>query len=218
MTVRPRSAADVVYLGLREQICLLDLPPGLVLREVVIAEQFGVSRTPVREALTMLRVDGLVTRRHGEASMVSTVDFKELRTVYALRMRLTDIIADFTVSPIPVTIVDRLTGIRVDVSRIEVGDFRRLGELYNRLHETMLEAVGNEPLRTICDRLFRQTSRVWIQVLPEMDWDEEVALVLEEIDLSVDALRERSPIRLSEVRTKYMRMLLDRFNAYLIRP
>jgi DNA-binding GntR family transcriptional regulator len=185
---------------------------------VVIAEQFGVSRTPVREALTMLRVDGLVTRRHGEASMVSTVDFKELRTVYALRMRLTDIIADFTVSPIPVTIVDRLTGIRVDVSRIEVGDFRRLGELYNRLHETMLEAVGNEPLRTICDRLFRQTSRVWIQVLPEMDWDEEVALVLEEIDLSVDALRERSPIRLSEVRTKYMRMLLDRFNAYLIRP
>ena len=95
MTARPRPAADVVYLGLREQICLLDLPPGSVLREAAIADEFGVSRTPVREALTMLRVDGLVTRHHGEASTVSTVDFRELRNVYALRMKLTRLVGDF---------------------------------------------------------------------------------------------------------------------------
>ena len=217
MTARSRPAADVVYHGLREQICLLDLAPGAVLRESAIAEEFGVSRTPVREALTMLRVDGLVTRHHGEASTVSTVDFRELRNVYALRMKLTRMVADFTVSPFAASIAERLTDLREETAGIESGDIRGLGELYNRFHEILLEVVANDALRNICDRLFRQTSRVWIQVLPEMDWDEEVAIVLEEVDLVIDALRDGSPERLSDVRVKFMRMLLDRFNAYLIR-
>src|SRR5690606_25390891 len=61
----PKPSSEAIYAELRERICLLDLPPGTPLREQALAEEFGVSRAPIREALTMLRVDGLVTPRDG---------------------------------------------------------------------------------------------------------------------------------------------------------
>ncbi len=215
----PRHTADGIYEALREQICLLDLPPGAPLREQTLAEEFGVSRTPIREALTMLRVDGLVTRQQGGGTSVSTVDLKQMRDVYSLRIKLSELIADFMITPVPVGIIDRLRTLRGDIeTQGESRDARALGTLYNRLHETLLETIGNQPLQLISDRLFRQTARVWIQLLPEMDWDEEVGIMLDEVDECIEALEGSSAGHLAEIRSKHMSMLLTRFNEYLTRP
>src|SRR5690606_27027909 len=80
----PKLTAEAIYSELRDRICLLDLPPGAALRDQHLAEEFGVSRTPVREALAMLRLEGLAVRRAGGGTSVSTVDIKALRDVYAL--------------------------------------------------------------------------------------------------------------------------------------
>lgn len=214
-----RLTADGIYEELRERICLLELPPGTPLREQALAAEFGVSRTPVREALTMLRVDGLVVRQQGGGTSVSSVDFKSIRDVYALRRKLAELTGEFLIVPLPAGILERLGSIRDEVLEAsESHDARRLGELYNRLHETMLDTVGNQALRIVSDRLFRQTSRLWVQLLPEMDWNEEVAILLDEIDQSSGALERGSAEELAEVRAKHLTMLLDRFNAYLRRP
>lgn len=214
-----RPSAEGIYEELRERICLLDLLPGTPLREQALAEEFGVSRTPIREALTVLRVDGLVTRRPGGGTSVSTVDLKHMRDVYSLRIKLSELIADFMKIPVPGQILERLHVLRVDVVEASSShDPRRLGQLYNALHETLLDAIGNEPLKLVSDRLFRQTSRVWVQLLPEMNWDEEVQILLDEIDESVEALEGASATHMAEIRSKHMIMLLTRFNEYLTRP
>lgn len=214
-----RPTSEAIYEELRDRICLLDLPPGTPLREQALAAEFGVSRTPIREALTMLRVDGLVTPRDGGGSSVSVVDLKSMRDVYALRMKLTELIADFMIVPVPAEVIEELRRLRTEVEEAAPSrDARQLGYLYNKLHLSVLETIANEPLRTISDRLFRQTARIWIQLLPEMDWDDEVQAFLEEIDLTLEALEAGSARHMAEIRAKYMSMLLDRFNAYLTRP
>lgn len=215
----PPLTADAVYEELRERICLLDLPPGTGLREQALAEEFGVSRTPVREALSMLRLDGLVTRRPGGGSSVSTVDLKALRDVYSLRIKLAELIADFMLVPVPPEVLSSIRVIRQEVvAAADSHDARRLGELYNRLHEAMLAAIGNEALKQVSDRLFRQTSRIWVQLLPGMNWEEEVQSVIDEIDESLEALEGSAAGHMAEIRSKHMIMLLTRFNEYLTRP
>ncbi len=215
----PRLTADGIYEDLRARICLLDLPPGSSLREQALAEEYGVSRTPIREALTMLRIDGLVTRQQGGGTSVSTVDLKFMRDVYSLRLKLAELIADFMIVPVPRSVIERLGAIRAEVEAARpTRDARRLGELYNRLHETLLDAIGNAPLKVVSDRLFRQTARVWIQLLPEMNWEEEIQIMLEEIDHTVEALEGGSAPYVAEIRAKHMTMLLNRFNEYLTRP
>lgn len=219
MTTGPRLTADGIYESLRERICLLDLPPGALLREQNLAAEFGVSRTPVREALTMLRLDGLVVRQPGGGTSVSTVDLKSMRDVYALRMKLIELIADFMIVPAPPSVAERLHEVRTRILEATgTRDARLLGSLYNELHEAMLDTIGNQPLRIISDRLFKQTARVWIQLLPEMNWDEEIEIVLDELDRSIEAIEEGSASHLAAIRAKHMTMLLERFNAYLTRP
>lgn len=214
-----RLTADGIYEELRQRICLLDLPPGSPLREQSLAEEFGVSRTPVREALAMLRMDGLVTRQLGGGTSVSTVDLKHMRDVYSLRIKLAELIADFMKVPVPTEIPERLRAMRAEVEEVSGGhDAKVLGRLYDRLHETLLDTIANEPLKIVSDRLFRQTSRVWIQLLPEMNWDEEVQTMLDEIDESLEALEGSSAQHMAEIRSKHMIMLLTRFNEYLTRP
>lgn len=215
----PRHTADGIYQALREKICLLDLPPGAPLREQTLAEEFGVSRTPIREALTMLRVDGLVTRQPGGGTSVSTVDLKQMRDVYSLRIKLSELIADFMITPVPTGIIESLRSLRSDIEEArDTRDARILGALYNQLHETLLETIANSPLKDISDRLFRQTARIWIQLLPEMNWEEEVGIMLDEVDECLEALEGSSSGHLAEIRSKHMSMLLTRFNDYLTRP
>ena len=137
----------------------------------------------------------------------------------ALYLGLTELIADFTKARIPPDVVERLKALRSEVEEVAPGhEARELGRIYNDFHAAVLETVANEPLKVVLDRLFRQTARIWIQLLPEMDWDEEVQILLDEIDGTIEALEDSSAARMAEVRSKHMMMLLDRFNEYLTRP
>ncbi|MPZ51154.1 MAG: GntR family transcriptional regulator [Acidimicrobiia bacterium] len=213
-----RFTADRIYEQLRDRICILELPPGTPLREQAIAEEFGVSRTPVREALTKLRIDGLVTRQPGGGTSVSGVDLKSMRDVYSLRLKLTELFADFMIVPVPVGTIERLHEIRAaTLTDSSKRDARLLGHHYNQFHETLLSTIGNEPLREIADRLFRRTARVWIQVLPDMDWDEEVRIMVAEIDDCLDALETGSADLMAKFRSDHLTTLLNRYNQYLTR-
>src|SRR3546814_8186046 len=65
-----------IYHALRDRICLLEYPPGLRLSEEEIAQEFDVSRTPVRRVLARLESEGLVEARHGVGTMVTSVDIR----------------------------------------------------------------------------------------------------------------------------------------------
>lgn len=76
---QPRgSGARHVYDGLREAILNLAMRPGTMLDETEISLQYGVSRSPVREAIIRLAAEGLVTTLPNRGAMVATFDIDEL--------------------------------------------------------------------------------------------------------------------------------------------
>jgi DNA-binding GntR family transcriptional regulator len=76
------SGVKVAYEMLRDEILDLKLPPGCPIDEVQLAEKFGMSRTPIREALVRLAGEGLVETLPNRSSMVSTIDVLNLHTFY----------------------------------------------------------------------------------------------------------------------------------------
>src|SRR3546814_3282527 len=87
-------SSDLMRDEIRERICLLTYPPGTRLSEAALAAEFGVSRTPIRRVLAHLEAGGLVESRHGVGTVVTTIDLPRLREIYALRMRLAELIGE----------------------------------------------------------------------------------------------------------------------------
>lgn len=80
--------SERVYDDLREQILDWTLPPGAPLGEVELASRLGVSRTPLRTALSRLVADGLAVARSGRGVSVAQVSVRDLREVFELRAAL----------------------------------------------------------------------------------------------------------------------------------
>lgn len=218
MSSTPGSTTEDVYRIVRDRICRLELEPGTRLPEQALAQDLGVSRTPIRRVLDWLERDGLVTLSPGTGAVVSTVDLKQLREVWALRLKVAELVADFVHFPAPRDVADRLREVRDDLADVPASHPRALGEVYDRFHEIMLDVMDDGPLRRIHDQLYRQTSRVWVQLLPELDFETEIAAVEDEISLTIDAVTAASEQQLAEVRTKHLHMLYARLNEYLVLP
>lgn len=80
-----RQLWQAVYEPVRRDIIELKLPPGVHLREAELAERFGVSKTPVREALSQLSKDGLVEILTYRGAVITGYTHTDLVEVYQLR-------------------------------------------------------------------------------------------------------------------------------------
>jgi DNA-binding GntR family transcriptional regulator len=83
-----RTTPDLVADAIRAEIARGEPPPGGALRQEVLAERFGVSRIPVREALRRLEAEGLVVVYPNRGAYVSRLDAAELAEIYDLRVML----------------------------------------------------------------------------------------------------------------------------------
>ncbi|MCU1442118.1 MAG: GntR family transcriptional regulator [Cryobacterium sp.] len=81
-------ASDVAYQRLRDDIIQWRLQPGSPLAEVELSARMGVSRTPVREALSRLIAEGLVSNTSGRTAVVTPVSREHIRKLFELREAL----------------------------------------------------------------------------------------------------------------------------------
>ena len=84
LTLTPRALYEQVAEQLRQRIFRRELEPGSWIDELKIAEEFGISRTPLREALKVLAAEGLVTMKVRRGAYVTEMSEKDLRDVYHL--------------------------------------------------------------------------------------------------------------------------------------
>ena len=84
LTLTPRALYEEVAEHLRQRIFRRELEPGSWIDELKIAEEFGISRTPLREALKVLAAEGLVTMKVRRGAYVTEMSEKDLRDVYHL--------------------------------------------------------------------------------------------------------------------------------------
>ncbi len=85
---KPASLAEIAYNALRESILTFKLVPGITYSELKVAEDLGLSRTPIREALLRLSAQGLITFLPRKGFELTRYKKKDLEEVFELRQML----------------------------------------------------------------------------------------------------------------------------------
>jgi DNA-binding GntR family transcriptional regulator len=162
---RSKSLHEQVYQAVRVSILSGQFRPGERLVETQLAQQFQVSRTPLREALRKLQQEGLLTAEGGGGLRVATLSTADAVELYDCRIALEGFaIAAACQQGTP----DQLEAMETWVIAAEqdtTGDPVRLLDLDYRFHHAIAEASGNGRLVILLDQLFDAMALLRIQTL-----------------------------------------------------
>lgn len=172
---------DQVLVALRQRIVNGDYPPGQRLTEDRLAEDFGVSRNPVREALRVVQAEGFVVMVPRRGAFVASPDASTVADMFRVRERLETLAARLAAER--ATEAD-VAGLRVllDAARdaTDQVDFSRVAELNSELHLRVIEISGNRWLLSMTSALYLQVHWVFrigaAQRAPH-SWIEHIRLV-----------------------------------------
>jgi len=214
-----RERFERLHRTIRDRICLFEYPPGGRLSEEELAEEFAVSRTPVRRVLGRLEAEGLIEARHGVGHIVTSVRLEELQQIYQLRMELAVLVG--RLSPIPRARED-LDRIRALIARCDAlskaPEFKAFARLNMDFFSEIAAMTGNTPLREISERLYFQTSRIWLQMMPRLDLAEESAIFRREMEDVLAAAEAGDMEAVGHVRRAHISMSFARMMRYARRP
>lgn len=143
------SAVERVYLEVSNRLARGELVPGQWVRERILAETMGVSRTPVREALNKLAAEGLVRLEHNRGAQVVEWTREQIMEIYGLRAATEGYIASVAAQKIDDATLRKLeANLERYAHAIDEDDVSRAhaAELNAEFHETVAAAAGNETL------------------------------------------------------------------------
>lgn len=138
----PRPLYEEVAERLRQRIFLRELAPGSWIDELKIAEELGISRTPLREALKVLAAEGLVTMKVRRGAYVTEVSEQDLREVYELLALLEADAASAVATKATAAERDELQALHRELEAAQA-DRDRFFALNERFHVRLLEMAGN---------------------------------------------------------------------------
>jgi DNA-binding GntR family transcriptional regulator len=191
----PSSATETAYSGLRSLILEGTYPLGARLGENELADVLGVSRTPVREALSRLSSEGLVEVLPNRGARVATWSPHDLENIYEIRALIESHAASRAAQTVRPADLDRLS----ELCSAEEAEVRRpeprlgvIRDLNRDFHSTIVYAVPNEKLQEIVislvdfpSTLLAQTASSGLPTLSRLKRN-----LVDHVDL-VDALRAR---------------------------
>ena len=200
-----RVLADWVTASLREAILNGYFEPGEKLDQDLIAEELGVSRTPVREALKRLESEGFVEVRPHYGAFIAEVSPQDIREVYEIRSLLESEIVRQVTPLIPESVLDELDRSLSETQvQFDAGDSAKHFESDVYFHETVASFVENKLLKEVLDSL---TNRIIIvRRFAQSKPGPHLVESFEEHRAILQAMRQRDADRASEL----MRLHLER--------
>jgi DNA-binding GntR family transcriptional regulator len=148
------SLVDRVVETLHDRIAQGEIVPGETLRIEALAREFGISRTPVREAISKLEAEGIVVRRTGYAATVFTPSRKEVLEYYEMRMVLEPLAARLAMSQIGKGALKELETLVEAMDNFEASNWFVLNRDFHHMLYTaaerpyLLESIDNLILRS----------------------------------------------------------------------
>lgn len=151
---------------LENRIVVGTLPPGTRIRQEQIAQELGVSRLPIREALRMLEAKGLVTLVASTGAWVSSMNVAECQEIYMIRERLEPLALGIAVDRMPESTVERLEGLATEMEK--TSSVEHFIELDRRFHLLSFQDADAPTLRQMVERLWNTTQhyrRAYVQLI-----------------------------------------------------
>ena len=186
---RHLTLRDQVLVELRRRIVEAEYPPGERLREDRLAQDFGVSRNPVREALRVVEAEGFVHVEPRRGAVVATPDERTMRDLFAVRALLEPLAARLAAERATSADLIGLRGL-LEAARTatDEGDYARVAQLNTALHARVAELSGNRWVVQFSATMYRHVQwvfRLGAPVRAVHSWREHVRLV--------EALEARDP-------------------------
>ena len=151
---------ELVFEALREAIISGQLRPGQRLMEVQLAEELGVSRTPVREAIRKLELEGLVLMIPRRGAYVAKISMKDIADVFEIRAALEGLAAELAARRSTPEEIESLERSLVKIRECaDNGDIQACIELDTIFHEQLMSASHNDRLVQIIANLREQIQR-----------------------------------------------------------
>jgi DNA-binding GntR family transcriptional regulator len=141
-TLTPRALYEEVAELLRQRIFARELEPGSWIDEVKIAEAYGISRTPLREALKVLAAEGLVTMKMRRGAYVTEVNEKDLSDVYHLLALLESDAAGVVAERATEAELESLAELHQSLERAQ-GDREAFFRINEEFHQRLLQLADN---------------------------------------------------------------------------
>lgn len=160
---------DVVFKTLRQAIINGTLSPGERLMEISLANQLGVSRTPVREAIRMLELEGLVIMVPRKGARVASITEKSLRDVIEVRSNLEQFGVSLACERITEEGKRDLQHAHQEfIEAIELGDSTIIVEKDESFHDAIFRATNNEKLVSTINNLREQFYRYRMEYVKDV--------------------------------------------------
>jgi DNA-binding GntR family transcriptional regulator len=172
---------DQVLNELRRRIVDGEYAQGERLTENRLAEDFGVSRNPVREALRVVETEGFVQILPRRGAVVATLDETAVRDLFAVRERLETLAAGLAAERATPDDIARLRALLKDASAAtEAKDLDRVAELNSELHLAVIEISGNRWLASLSSAMYHHVHwvfRVGAAQRAPHSWEEHIRVV-----------------------------------------
>lgn len=157
-----RRAADLVFDQLHERIVSGVLAPGARLDPSEIADELGVSRTPVREAILRLDSEGLVHRLPYRGVVVAGIDLRSAEEITALRIHLETLATRLAVPRLTERALAEMRAANAPIGEISAGQRpqQQFNELNHQFHLALYQCAGTPVLLRTIENLASQADRI----------------------------------------------------------
>lgn len=161
---------DVVFHTLRQEILRGELRPGERLMEVQLANKLGVSRTPIREAIRKLELEGLVVMIPRRGAIVAEITEKSMRDVLEVRRALEVLAVQLACQRITDEQIAQLKHASKDFAAVlNSDDVTKIAEADVKFHDIIYMATDNRRLIQLLNNLREQMYRFRVEYLKRRD-------------------------------------------------
>lgn len=163
---RPLTLRERIVDFIKDAVVTGRLKPGERVPEQEIAESFGISRTPIREAFRQLESEGFITVTPRKGAVVSPITDKDVSEFYAIKSLLEGFAAKTACLTLTPKELKKLETLNAQMEKCaERDDVKGFFRLDNQFHDTFLKACGNEKLCNLIHQLVQQFERFRITAL-----------------------------------------------------
>jgi len=211
------ARSNKIFNTVRNRIIYGDYPPGMVLSEKELCEEFKVSRTPLREAIIKLKDIKLVNAIPGFGTHVTSIDLEEIRSAFQVKIKIEELIGELAAENIS---DDQLVKLEKLINQTDSllkknssGRHRSLVEIDARFHKLMGLAANNSILSEIQENIHSRCARLWNSSLSQIVPDQEVINQLIAIH---HAVKNRNKELAGKLMAGHVRYFIDKIRETLL--
>jgi DNA-binding GntR family transcriptional regulator len=165
---RHQTLREKILETIRDAILKGNLKPGERVSEPELAERFGISRTPIREAFRQLESEGYLQVIPRKGAVVASLSERDIEEFYAIKIILEGFAAKMAAEKLTEKDIERLESINQRLEQIaKNGDVKNFFRVHNEFHEVFIKAAGNERLYEMINQLVMKFKRLRLASLSQ---------------------------------------------------